>query len=298
MNKIALFVLYNHKYTKNIKKIESIYFGRFSHIYHLMPFYEGDIENVIPVYETSIQFQSYISQAYQKVKKENFTHYFVVADDMILNPCINENNLFSEIGLKENSSFITDLRDNKSYPYDVPLFENITGWGIEVKDVLPPKNDACKFFDNYGLHYLPNLKFIIKYIFRNILHRDFKKCKHALIYLRNKNKDTIYPALWGYSDIVIVPSNAMEKFTTYCGAFAGLNIFVEQAIPISLVLSSSSITLGKDLTKKYIAQLYSLGIKGESEFIRTYNNDLKTLLDNFPKDLFFVHPIKLSQWNA
>lgn len=62
--KIALLVLYNHRYDKNIPRIEKLYEGKFSHIFHLMPFYDGDHPNVFPVYESSYYFQSYIAQAY------------------------------------------------------------------------------------------------------------------------------------------------------------------------------------------------------------------------------------------
>ncbi|MBR2165594.1 MAG: hypothetical protein IJ915_03500 [Paludibacteraceae bacterium] len=93
MNKIALLIIYNHRYDKNIDRLENLYKGKFSHIYHIMPFYDGNIENVIPVYESSYRFQSYITQAFQHLKDKGFTHYFIVADDMLLNPQINETNL-------------------------------------------------------------------------------------------------------------------------------------------------------------------------------------------------------------
>ncbi len=57
MSKIALVIIYNHQYNKNIDILERIYKGRFSHIYHLIPFYQGDKENVIPVYDASLYFQ-------------------------------------------------------------------------------------------------------------------------------------------------------------------------------------------------------------------------------------------------
>ena len=59
--KVALIIIYNHQYNKNIDVLERIYKDRFHDIYHLVPFYRGDRKNVIPVYESSHYFQGYIS---------------------------------------------------------------------------------------------------------------------------------------------------------------------------------------------------------------------------------------------
>lgn len=42
--KVALIVIYNHKFGKNIEKIERIYSKQFNNIYHLMPFCTGSKE--------------------------------------------------------------------------------------------------------------------------------------------------------------------------------------------------------------------------------------------------------------
>lgn len=296
MNKIALFILYNHHYTKNIERTEELYKGKFSYVYHLIPFYSGDRENVISVYESSIQFQSYISQAYQKVKNQGFTHYFVVADDMILNPKIDENNVFEVTGIPEDSSYITDIRDYVTNRYEVPLFEKISSWGTEVMNILPSKEDAIKVLTEKGLNVYPSKKDAFKYLLHHFIHFDRQKCFNALYYLIRRDKPFIYPALWSYSDIVLVPSEYMEKFATYCGCFAALNIFVEQAIPIALYLSSDKVTLGSEIKLKQITQLYCLGENGQKEFEDNYQFSLSKLIDEYPEDLFFVHPIKLSKW--
>ena len=45
---VALIIVFNHRYDKNIPLLESIYEGRFSSIYHLVPFYDGDKEKRDP----------------------------------------------------------------------------------------------------------------------------------------------------------------------------------------------------------------------------------------------------------
>ena len=62
MTKVALIIIYNHQYIKNIEITERIYNGKFSNIYHLVPFYHGVRSNVIPVYDNSHYFQGYVAQ--------------------------------------------------------------------------------------------------------------------------------------------------------------------------------------------------------------------------------------------
>jgi hypothetical protein len=49
----TLVIVYNHKYVKNIPLVETIDANRFRHIFHLVPFYDGSLRNVIPVYGQS-----------------------------------------------------------------------------------------------------------------------------------------------------------------------------------------------------------------------------------------------------
>lgn len=65
--KVALLVVYNHRYDKNIARMRELYAKRFSHIYHIMPFYDGQKQDVIPVYESSYCFSGYLSQAYTHI---------------------------------------------------------------------------------------------------------------------------------------------------------------------------------------------------------------------------------------
>lgn len=85
-SRVALVLIYNHQYNENIEKLEAIYGPRFDQIYHLVPFYEGDRPNVIPVYEKSHYFQGYIAQAFSSFFSAHYDHYLFVADDLLLNP--------------------------------------------------------------------------------------------------------------------------------------------------------------------------------------------------------------------
>lgn len=296
MNKIALLIIYNHRFDKNIPKLDQLYAGKFTHVFHVVPFYDGDKDNVLTVYDNSYYFESYIAQAYQKIKNEGFTHFFFVADDMILNPVINENNLFEMTGISDECSFIRDLRDIKSHPYVVPLFTPVEQKGIEVAKYLPTHEDACKAFEHNGLSCFPSKWYAVMDFFHRLGRKQLRTAIKALQYIFGTVKSRSLPGVWAYSDVVLIPATYMEKFALYCGAFGGLNIFVEQAIPLALILASEKIMLQKDVRLKVIPQLYTLGEEGQRQFEEKYAFSLQALLSDYPEDWFLCHPIKLSKW--
>lgn len=149
MDKVALLVVYNHRFDRNIPKIDSLYQGKFSHVYHIIPFYDGDKENVIPVYESSYYFSGYIAQAYTHLRDKGFTHFFVVADDMLLNPAIDENSLWDVLGIGKNDCYIDDLIKFQERKQIWPRTWEAMSWrinpgGVEVEKILPPPRRGCK----------------------------------------------------------------------------------------------------------------------------------------------------------
>lgn len=294
--RIALLIVYNHRYDKNIPKLEEIYGNRFSNIYHIVPFYDGTKKNVITVYDSSYYFENYLAQAYEHIKNEGYTHYYFIADDMIVNPSINEYNLFEFVGIKEDDSWINDIRDYKTHPHHVHSYLPIHVKGIEADKFLPSKEEVVAIFKKYGLSFFPGIRYSIVDVFYRIFHLHLNTLKKSVLYLLKYKKKPFYPGIWGYSDTLIIPSSAMPKFAQYCGAFAGLNIFVEHAIPMALLLSSKNIVTSKDIKLKCVTQLYGLGNDGKQLFEDKYQYSLDKLLSDFPQNWFFVHPIKLSKW--
>jgi hypothetical protein len=107
--KLALVIVFNYRFDRNIEFLEKIYQNRFSHIFHLVPFYDGDRKNVIPVYESSFYFQGYLAQGFKHYFRNEFEHYFFVADDMVLNPAINEESYQSFFSLPDNAGFLPEI---------------------------------------------------------------------------------------------------------------------------------------------------------------------------------------------
>ena len=96
MSKICLSIVFNHQFEKNIPKLREIYGQKFSTIRYLSPFSESKDDEVIPIYESSIHFQGYFAQAYLHLPKD-FDYYVFCADDLLLNPELNEGNLIEKL---------------------------------------------------------------------------------------------------------------------------------------------------------------------------------------------------------
>lgn len=286
--RVALLIIYNHRYDKNIDRIEKLYTKRFSYIYHVMPFYDGKEENVIPVFESSYCFSGYIAQAYGYLRKKGFTHFFIIADDMILNPVINEFSIWTELGICYDDSYIDELicfqHGGKRWWRRIidALDYTPNQLGIELKGILPSKEEAERRFDFHGLPYTPIPR---KELLRNPRKKDFFK-------MLVKNNKLQYPLVRAYSDILLLPLDIMPKFTLYCGAFAATKLFVEMAIPTALVLSANNIKTGKDIKLEPGAMWTQEDLK----ILESYSLQLDKLLNDFPSEKLYLHPIKLSQW--
>ena len=302
---VALIIIYNHQYNKNIDIIERIYQNRFSDIYHLVPFYNGEKENVIPVYENSFYFQGYVSQGLHSYFKEKYTHYFFIADDLMLNPVINENNYCNIFNLYACTSFIprlSMLHERKSWWTRIgEAFQwNTKVRGVEVSNMLPDYENAIDKFSKFGLTIKPfgfskvwKLSFGLPFTVSLGVRRRFRFfCQYLKTKLRGKSFTLSYPLASSYSDIFIVSAKSIKEFCHYCGVFAVTKLFVEIALPTSMVLSADEITVEKDLDLRGKA----LWTKEDFQELEKYENSLTKLLADFPPKCIYLHPIKLSKW--
>jgi len=319
MTKVALVIVYNHQYNKNIEILEQIYKDRFSDIYHLVPFYNGDKSNVIPVYDSSFYFQGYIAQGLKSFFKEKYEHYFFIADDLILNPIINERNYCEHLKLGKNTCFLPGfitLHDRNEWWSKTIYAADYTANcdGVEAQNQLPSYKVFSTAFQHFGLDIKPigfdkiwKKPVSIRDFGRTII-RDrfyfFRKIKNKIT---KKQYGLAYPLVGSYSDIFVVSSDSIKQFCHYCGVFAATKLFVEIGLPTSLVLSAQEIITEKDLELQGKA-LWPDGwgrltgdlklARGDYDELKSYGNNLNDFLNNFPKDYLYLHPIKLSKWNT
>jgi hypothetical protein len=308
MAKACLVIVFNHRYDKNIPVLEKMYASNFSKIYFLVPFYNGNHPNVIPVYESSNFFQSYFAQGYQRFFSEDFTHYIFTGDDCILNPSVNETNFTSQLGLPASTDLISgfiELHTLTGRPWwhahkAVDFFNNRKG--AEIKGELPSREEAIEKFKQHGLEVKPLTK---ENIFGTQTPPDKKRWQYWLFkqyHLKYKWKqfrkegkiELPYPVAGSYSDVIIVTKESIYNFCRYCGIMAAAGLFVELGIPTALLLASDKILQEKDILLKGKA-LWSAAEVDQVE--RKFNRSLASLMKDFPAGQLYYHPIKLSKWN-
>ena len=242
---VALVIIHNHKYVNNIEILELIYNEKFSNIFHLMPFYAGDKPNVISVYENSRYFEGYIAQGSARYLREGISHYFFIADDLILNPVINEKNYAEHFKLSEDASFLSSYKN---------LHEQVVWWskvaeayeyrsnklGVEAEKELPSYNEALECFKRFNLVLKP-LSFNQIYKKESISLQTFVSKAQAMTLLgyllrklesilRKETYNLTYPLVGSYSDISIVSSKIIKPFCHYCGVFAATDLSVRYSI--------------------------------------------------------------------
>ncbi len=308
MVKACLIIIFNHRFDRNIPVLEKLYSSRFSNIFFLVPFYDGNNPRVIPVYESSYYFQSFVAQGFHRFYSEEFSHYIFAGDDCLLNPALNENNFLELSGIPEGSDFIPEfiqfhkLKEGGWWHTKkaIEFFSNRPG--AEIRNELPSKEEAIKRFHQHGLSYEPltvaNIfgKKKIQFLnwWQSRLYKQFYLRVKWKSYRKNGKYELPYPAVGSYSDIFMATKESVRQFSRYCGILASAGLFVEIAVPTSMVLASKKITMEKDMKMKGKA----IWDAGENTALEEANNrSLSSLMKNFPPGQLYYHPVKLSKWN-
>ena len=212
----------------------------------------------------------------------------------------------SDSPLKHNTCFLPEfitLHDRKEWWATVvyAFHFKINVPGVEIKNQLPNYDVALQAFKKFGLEIKP-LSFnqiwrppvSIKDLIRMIIESRFKIIRYIKNIHGKKQYNLSYPIVGSYSDIFVVSSDAIKQFCHYCGVFATTKLFVEVGLPTSLVLSAQEIVTEKDLK----LQGKALWTKEDYRILDKYKRKLEKLLDDFPKNHLYIHPIKLSKWNT
>ncbi len=296
---VALLVVFNHRFDTNLSRLREHYKERFTNVFFLVPFYDGEDEDVIPVYFSSDNFQGFFTQAYPILKEKDFDHWFVVADDMIINPVLNEGNIIRELGLTTKDSFIPSLSDFNpilvwwhSYKY---LSFRLNNPFVQNQEQLPSPEEALVKLKEYSLE-PKGLKFSKSY--PGNYDRQDMVARYGLRFLADERKQEEllfgdYPLCKGYSDIFCIGKANLERFCHYCGVFAASGLFVEIALPTALLFA----TKGEIVFQNQIS-FRGKALWGDEKVteLEAYESSLSRLLKSFPKEYLFLHPVKLSAW--
>ena len=299
-DKICLVIIYNHRFEKNIQKLNTYYANKFSHIFHVIPFYTSDNPQVITVYENSHQFSGYIAQAYKTFYNTNFSHYVFVGDDLLLNPNITADTILNQLNLSVDSGYIKNIYNFHTLKqlWHVPdtLYKFTSTKGVNYTAEIPTYTEALAKAAKHQIQIAPLNSNYLFGLFKASGKTFFKNWVYTLGYVLYKRFKKInilpYPLVGAYSDFVVVPKCSIEKFSKYCGVFAAMNIFAEVAIPTALMLSCDKIEMEKEEFKgKEVWTQMEL-----EKYSKACNNSVRQLFVKHPQYIYF-HPAKLSVWS-
>lgn len=291
MKKICLNIVYNHRYDKNIPKVERLYEKKFSRRFHLMPFYEGlggMDQNVIPVFESSHNFEGFFQQAFPRFYQEDTEYYCFIADDLILNPRIYEENLDEWFPVDEETAFIKELVPLSSkgklfyIPYTGFYFIN----GKLVKWDKVEKNNHGIYIRDAKNH-LKDSRFLHVSEYLGSSENFVRKFAEMGIDLEEKDRrcGNGYPLLLSFSDLVIVPKKYIRRFCYLCGVFAAADLHAELAIPTALAMACRRVSTEEQHPCKGRQLHHS----------PSHIKNREDIMNEFGETVSWIHPIKLSQ---
>lgn len=297
-NKTGLVIIFNHRYERNLSKLRMIYGNRFSEIRFLMPFYLGEDQDVIPVYDTSYCFHGFVTQAYVCLMEMNVEYFLFIADDLIINPKIDEWNAAEKLGLlKETEIYhygFSELNKKGNFKW-IPMRESakpFTTPGLEWRNELPRKEEAFVLFKEFMGREYP----------REYDNTIFQGCDcswkdKVLFFKRNGcTREVPYPMARGYSDIFAVKKTSLGKVAHMFGIFASMNMFVEIAVPTAIVLTIKRCNVSFFECSEFSNSMILWEKNEKLNIERDYENDINNLLNRFPEKCLCIHPVKLSRW--
>lgn len=312
--RVCLVFVFNHRFDRNIPILDALYRDRFPDVRYLVPFYDGPRQDVIPVHHSAYYFQGFFRDAIGSLSDARFTHYVFCADDMLLSPHLTAENLLSRIGVGPRQGYIKNLAPLSNIYY---LWLELVGFWpafnarqFDYRVHLPPASEAASAIARHGVELGPLTLRNLRHWSGGIRLSDFRRYPRlyrALISLRTP-VPLPYPLVAGYSDLLVVPAAALPEFCRLCGVFAAMNLFAEIGAPTALALSCESIVTEMVIGDHWLSAnrrpglaQHGIEVWNESEveelgILHKWN--VHDLLSSMSHDVTYIHPIKLSKWNA
>ncbi len=320
MKKTCLVIIYNHQFIANIEKLEKLYGGRFDKIYHLMPFYTGNKENVIPVYENSYQFSGYVTQGLDRFFSEEFDYYAFMGDDVMLHPKFSNVTIEDMLKIDADTAFTARnlfVMSDEHLLSRVWLFPTVLNYMYSenreiVDDILPSVPDMMVKYKKLGilrrLITEDKIKYLQDFLPVNCQHNfyykympdyadvnlDLKKILSSFKDDEYGNIKYLFPFAGGFSDFFVIPKDYVKRFAYYAGVLAEERIFAEVAVPTSLCIVLNKIMMPKDIDYKIVN--YTSVDSQRKEMPEKYNKSVKKLLNEWNNENLLVHPVKYSIW--
>jgi hypothetical protein len=186
--------------------------------------------------------------------------------------------------------------------------------GLEWHRLLPDRAEAIHRSARYGITHRPlglrNLSPIWSKIGLSSLGTAFAwfaERQHSFRLFSSFTQEVPYPLFYGYSDFLILPKAGWDQFARYCEATAAMQLFVEAAIPLAMVLAYDRVQTELEYGELFDAphpkrrmKLRGVELQWQDsdriDFENQYELSLTRLIKDFPADVLYFHPVKLSKW--
>lgn len=320
----ALITIFNHKYERNIPLLETIYARAFSCRKYIVPFAEGDHPSIINVYANGLSFGHHIAQAAEKFIADDVDFYVFAADDLILNPTLNEENIADRLGLDAQTGYIKSIASadalRYSFMWSAHASFSLRFPGFDWRSELPPREEVERKYAAMGLHTgrpTPRGRQDLAWTIA-----QFRRWRYLfLLNLLMTGQRSSYPLLTGYADFVIVPASAIRAFARYCGILSATNMQAEIVVPTALALACERLRTELPIGQHFLDGTPNMPALSEAdrqvraeraqqgfpkglelwgpaiaEFEMAHDRRVDRLFDHFPEERLYVHPIKLSRW--
>jgi hypothetical protein len=319
--KLCLIIVFNHRFDKNLPFLRKYYGDKFAEIRFLIPFAD-DLEerepDVISVHFSSYLYQGFFGEARRQLRQIACDGFVVVGDDLLLNPSLNQESLHQSMGLGLDEAYTKSLASL----YDAPLswsrtrttYRALFADGIEWHRLLPEREEAMERSKRYGITHRPlGFRNLSPLWSKNGISSMgtavawFAERQHPRHLFSLYTRVTPYPLFYGYSDFLILPKSDWDKFALYCEATAAMQLFVEAAIPLAMVLACKRVQTELEYGELFDAphpkrrmRLRGVELQWQDsdriDFENQYGLSLTRLIKDFPEDVLYFHPVKLSKW--
>lgn len=280
---------------------------------HLVPFLEEESSDAVSVARSSHHFSGFFFDARDVLAASTCDRLLFIADDLFLNPKVDSNSLDSFFGLSGGQdAFLATLKSFKSqssfwrHSWSALSFRRSTQ-AIDVREALPTWAEAYSLLERHKvasssvrLKALYPSKVALVYMFATHFFRKFDRLVRRALGILGKDDwrstfglELDYPLAHGYSDLFLIPKANFDAFARYCGAFGAGGLFAEIAVPTAVALSCDTVVTEDS------AAISGLALWGESRSeLERFDSSLSRLISDFPDDLLYIHPIKLSEWRG
>jgi len=301
---IALCIIYNHSFVRNIEVLDRLYASGFDRILHIVPNHQSTRKDVLTAYRSSHVFQGYLADNRSTIEALGTDYVAFVADDCLLNCQCIVDEVIVGIDRTQASGFFPGFAAPLAAPsawkwahtlptvsrfFGPPRLANpqIEGW-LESLPNLERARSALRRYDAAELRLeRPTRDDLLNY-------SAVERASVDALFGEAMAIELPFPFVRGLADFFVLHKNYVADFLHYCGVFSSLNLWVEVAIPTAAALLERKIVFAKDLGLKF-DWAWTDPRRSPRWSQPTELADVYRMIQDMPDHMLFRHPVKLSK---